>query len=80
MEGGRGSGSSVFPLNCFENPPRRGGVQWKRIILGREGEEGPASQYWTLFKNDKRTGSRKMCFRKLFLNLFNLGKLFLLGF
>ena len=51
-------GSPFFPLNLFGNRLRRGGVQWKRIVLGR-GEGGPASQYWALLKNTKETGPFK---------------------
>ena len=46
-------------LNWFDNPPRRGGVQWKRTVLGRGGR-GPASKYWALFKNNKKTGTSKV--------------------
>ena len=60
MDSNRGGGGDRrvripdFPLNWFENPPRRGGVQWKRAVLGRGGGD-PTSQYCTQFKNNKKT-------------------------
>ena len=35
--GGRGLASPVFPLSWLENPPMKGGMQWKRIVLGMGG-------------------------------------------
>ena len=35
---GGGLGSPVFPLNWFENLLFRGGVLWKRTVLGGGGE------------------------------------------
>ena len=52
VEGGGGRlGFSVFPLKLVRE--RRGGVQWKRTVLGGGGR-GSASQYWTRFKNIQR--------------------------
>ena len=57
-EGRGGLNSYMFVLTWFETPPRRGGVEWKRTVLGRGGGT-PASQYWTLCKNKKKTGTIK---------------------
>ena len=52
--GGRGGGevgiysfSLFFAVFSMENPPRRGGVQWKRPVLGGGGG-GFAPQHWPL--------------------------------